>query len=257
MVSACSSCNPLSPNSLLAGMANNRAVDQLRTQDASVRTEIARKASAAGLSGTATIDFTYSIGPDGQLYATGGQVSSSRKVRASELTSLRSANSRDDHANDNADSLSAPRRGARFNDFLPPQVALSPLELAQLQEWRDTPNPQAIAELSQIDAGVRGHERQHFFSAGGLASGLPHYDYTTGPDGRQYATGGHVDVGTTPTRDPEKASRDAAALSRAASAPGDASAADVSAANGNAGKAAERYNQAGRLGEENALDIAA
>lgn len=243
----------LSLNQLLAGTANVQAARQMQVQDAAIRTEIARKAAAAaGSSGSVTTDFTYSLGPDGQLYVSGGQVSISKKVSARQLTGTRGGSVSNDNASAR-ESLQTPRRQASFGDFLPPQVALSPFDLAVLQESRD--NPRAIAELTQIDAGVRAHERQHFFSAGGLVSGVPEYEYAVGPDGQLYAVGGHVDVGTTPTSDPEKASRDSAALARAATAPGDTSAQDIHAARGAHSNAASLYAKANYLGQQPAVDM--
>ncbi len=247
----------LSFNQFFLSGAHTQATRQFQAQDAAVRTEIARKASAAGVSGgTVTTDFTYGVGPDGQLYVKSGQVSTSRKVSARELTGARDqGQSRAVNDNPAQQAIAAPLRKASFGDFLPPQIALGPLDLALLQESRD--NPSASAELRLIDASVRGHERQHFFAAGGLVSGTPVYDYVKGPDGQYYAVGGHVDVGTTPTFDPEKASRDAAALARAATAPADTSAQDVHAARGAHSSAASHYLQANRLGEAGALDMVA
>ncbi len=243
----------LSINQLFASSAHHQAVQQLRMQDAAVRTDALRKAAAAGAGTAAVTNLTYALGPDGQLYATGGTISTSRRVRGDALSNKVAPH------NDNAvqDSLSRPQqhpnRQARFGDFLPPQIALSPLDLALLQESRD--NPLAVAELMQIDAGVRSHERQHFFTAGGLASGVPEYQYAIGPDGRLYAVGGHVDVSTTPTTDPAKAARDGAALARAATAPADSSAQDVNVARGSLSNAASLYSQANRLGLENMLNM--
>ena len=245
----------LSINQLFASSAHHQAVQQLRMQDAAVRTDALRKAAAAGAGTAAVTNLTYALGPDGQLYATGGTISTSRRVRGDALSNKVAPH------NDNAvqDSLSRPQqhpnRQARFGDFLPPQIALSPLDLALLQESRD--NPLAVAELMQIDAGVRSHERQHFFSAGGLASGLPVYDLEVGPDGQLYALGGHVVVSTTRTTDPEKAARDAAGLALAASAPADGSAQDVSAAKSAYGTAAARYAKATIMGEPDTVSIMA
>ena len=88
----------------------------------------------------------------------------------------------------------------------------------------------ALRELQQADATVRSHEGLHFRAAGGVASGIPQYQYTVGPDGRLYATGGNVEVRSTPTADRDKALEQAANISRAATAPGDASVQDLVAA---------------------------
>ena len=80
------------------------------------------------------------------------------------------------------------------------------------------------------DLQVRLHESLHHDAAGGNASGSPEFQTVTGPDGNIYAVGGHVNVQTTATSDPNKAARDAATLAHAATAPGDASAQDLSVA---------------------------
>ncbi len=246
----------LSVNQFLAA-STSQATRLFQAQDASIRSEIARKAAAAGGSSTAVTDFTYSLGPDGQLYVSGGQVSTSRKVSARELTGMRDA-AVSRSANDNLAEqplARTPVRQAKMGDFLSPRVALSPLEFAQTFAEDDVSG--ASAELSQIDASVRAHERQHFFSAGGLASGLPVYDLEVGPDGQLYALGGHVVVSTTRTTDPEKAARDAAGLALAASAPADGSAQDVSAAKSAYGTAAARYAKATIMGEPDTVSIMA
>ena len=49
------------------------------------------------------------------------------------------------------------------------------------------------------------HEQAHYDKAGHLAASGPVLsDYVTGPDGNQYATGGHVKINTAETGDPFK-----------------------------------------------------
>ena len=43
----------------------------------------------------------------------------------------------------------------------------------------------------------RAHEMAHLAAAGGLATG-PYYEYQQGPDSKQYAVGGHVNIDTSP-----------------------------------------------------------
>ncbi len=251
--------NNLSLNQFLASAANQQAVQQFRAQDAAIRGEAAKKAAAAGAGASVVTNLKYSVGPDGQLYATGGTVSTSRKVQGNEYTGQVSGYT-SDAQNDNRQQIaSGPQRQARFGDFLPPQVAISPLQFAQLQEERDN-DGLAQARLQQADAAVRGHERQHFFAAGGLVEGLPQYQYAVGPDGQLYAVAGQVQVSTTPTTDPEQASRDAAALARAATAPGDTSAQDINVAQSASSSAASlysQYNRANQLSDSGVVDIAA
>jgi len=64
------------------------------------------------------------------------------------------------------------------------------------------------------------HERAHFEAAGELAiSGPVLSDFVTGPDGRQYATGGHVMIDTSETGDAIEDMRRGEIIVRAAEAP--------------------------------------
>jgi hypothetical protein len=80
-------------------------------------------------------------------------------------------------------------------------------------------------ELSQLrllknrDREVRAHEQAHA-SVGGPYAGAPNYQYTKGPDGRQYASSGHVNIDSSKiTGDPEATLQKALQLKRAALAP--------------------------------------
>ena len=86
-----------------------------------------------------------------------------------------------------------------------------------------------VEEMKQRDREVRTHEQAHMTAAAGLA-GAPVYEYQTGPDGRRYAVGGHVDVRTSGSSDPDVALREAEAVKRAANAPADPSGPDRAAA---------------------------
>lgn len=77
-----------------------------------------------------------------------------------------------------------------------------------------------LDELKQRDQEVRQHEQAHA-SAGNQFSGAPRYEFTRGPDGRLYATGGEVAVDTSPVpNDPEETIRKAEIILKAALAPG-------------------------------------
>lgn len=88
-----------------------------------------------------------------------------------------------------------------------------------------------IAELKRRDQEVRRHEQAHLAAAGRYANGGPQYEFTTGPDGRQYATGGHVNIDTGPAETPEATLAKARIIRRAALAPADPSAQDRAVAN--------------------------
>ena len=54
---------------------------------------------------------------------------------------------------------------------------------------------QQVKELAARDREVKAHEMAHKAAGGGLA-GAVSYEFTTGPDGKRYATGGEVSIDT-------------------------------------------------------------
>lgn len=83
-----------------------------------------------------------------------------------------------------------------------------------------------VRELKKRDEEVRQHEQAHSSIGGGYA-GSPQYSYTTGPDGKRYATSGEVQIDTSPIRDnPEATIRKMDIVIRAALAPSEPSAQD-------------------------------
>lgn len=132
------------------------------------------------------------------------------------------------------------------------------------ESGEDSANPRDLSEeekqqvddLQRRDREVRAHEQAHVAAAAGLA-GAPVYEYKTGPDGKRYAVGGHVDVRTSGASDPEVALREAEAVKRAATAPASPSSADRAAA----AQAAAQINQikaekTAKSGDEQADDAA-
>ena len=90
---------------------------------------------------------------------------------------------------------------------------------------------QQLRKLQQRDAEVRQHEAAHMAAAGQYASGGPKFEYQQGPDGKQYAIGGHVNIDVSPVPgDPEETERKAQQVRRAAMAPGSPSAQDTKVA---------------------------
>ncbi len=83
-----------------------------------------------------------------------------------------------------------------------------------------------IKELKERDSEVRAHESAHAAVAGRLANGGPSYDYERGPDGRQYAVGGHVNISFGGGNSPEEKRADALQAERAALAPAEPSGQD-------------------------------
>ncbi|MBZ0264971.1 hypothetical protein K8I28_09910 [bacterium] len=83
-----------------------------------------------------------------------------------------------------------------------------------------------VQELKERDREVRSHEQAHLAAAGGLANGGPVFEYEKGPDGRQYAVGGHVSVSIGEGDTPEERLKNAKQAERAALAPAEPSAQD-------------------------------
>lgn len=113
-----------------------------------------------------------------------------------------------------------------------------------------------LRELKQRDAEVRAHERAHTAAGGEHVTGGASYTYQKGPDGRQYAIGGHVaiDASAVPG-DPEATEEKARQVRRAALAPGEPSGQDQQVAAKAAAMEAEarveaRSGEKGENGEE-------
>jgi len=77
-----------------------------------------------------------------------------------------------------------------------------------------------LSELKARDRAVRAHEQAHLAAAGNLARGGASYTYQKGPDDRQYAVGGEVDIRSGKVAgDPEATIRNSQRVRRAALAP--------------------------------------
>lgn len=86
---------------------------------------------------------------------------------------------------------------------------------------------QKVEELKQRDQEVRQHELAHKAVAGQYARGGVSFSYERGPDGRNYATGGEVNIDTSKVpNDPEATLRKAEVIERAATAPQEPSSQD-------------------------------
>lgn len=82
----------------------------------------------------------------------------------------------------------------------------------------------AIVKLRNRDREVRAHEQAHLAAAGGLATGGATFTFEQGPDGKQYAVGGEVNIDTSPVQgDPEATIQKAQQIRAAALAPTDPS----------------------------------
>lgn len=104
----------------------------------------------------------------------------------SQLTAIRDTVNSNKDAPDGTDS-------AKGNDEKPGQTKPTELTPAELRR---------VAELERIDAEVRAHEQAHINAGRGLITSGPNYDYTYGPDGKQYAVAGEVGIDTSAEREP-------------------------------------------------------
>ncbi|MDE7315933.1 MAG: hypothetical protein K2N11_09585 [Mucispirillum sp.] len=84
-----------------------------------------------------------------------------------------------------------------------------------------------IDELKARDREVKTHEQAHIAAGGSYVLGGASYDYQTGPDGKQYAVGGSVNIDTSPVKgDPEATIAKAQVVIKAALAPAEPSGQD-------------------------------
>lgn len=83
-----------------------------------------------------------------------------------------------------------------------------------------------IKKLERRDQEVRQHEQAHK-AVGGSYAGSIVYEYTTGPDGKRYASGGHVNFYVSKEPSAEATIRKAETIYRAALAPADPSGSDM------------------------------
>lgn len=87
-----------------------------------------------------------------------------------------------------------------------------------------------VEELKQRDQEVRQHEQAHK-TVGGAYAGAIQYETTTGPDGREYAVAGEVDIDVSPVpNNPEATIRKMEVVERAALAPAEPSPQDIQVA---------------------------
>ena len=99
-------------------------------------------------------------------------------------------------------------------------------QAAQLSEGEQ----KQVQELKAADAEIHRHEQAHA-AAGGQYAGAPQYEFTNGPDGKRYATSGHVAIDVAPVAgDPKATIEKMDVVQRAANAPAEPSGADRSVA---------------------------
>lgn len=97
-------------------------------------------------------------------------------------------------------------------DAAPPGTPAAEKDLSSEQQSQ-------LRQLKKTDSEVRTHEQAHK-TAGGPYAGSIQLEYTTGPDGRRYATAGEVPIDASPVRgNPEATITKMEVVKRAALAP--------------------------------------
>lgn len=115
------------------------------------------------------------------------------------------------------------------------------LSKQQVKAENDSELLRQVETLKARDREVRAHEQAHLSAAGGIAISGAQFQYTSGPDGKRYATGGEVSIDTsTVPGDPQATLRKAETIRRAALAPAHPSSQDYKVA----AKAAAMANKA-------------
>ena len=83
-----------------------------------------------------------------------------------------------------------------------------------------------VRKMKQRDTEVKAHEMAHIVAGGGVVQGGAHYEYKSGPDGKKYAVGGHVNIDTSAENNPEATVRKMQQVKKAALAPANPSGTD-------------------------------
>ncbi len=85
---------------------------------------------------------------------------------------------------------------------------------------------QQVNKLRAIDQKVRQHEQAHISAAGGVGVSGATFQFQRGPDGKNYAIAGEVQIDTSPGNSPKETVEKARRIQAAALAPSDPSSAD-------------------------------
>ncbi len=90
------------------------------------------------------------------------------------------------------------------------------------RNFQDMSINMALQELRTIEQKVKAHEMAHK-AVGGQYAGQVSYNYTLGPDGKLYITGGEVSIDTSEEKTPEETIKKMQVIRAAALAPMDPS----------------------------------
>jgi len=129
------------------------------------------------------------------------------------------------------------------------QTAQASTKPRQLEGLSDEEKAE-VQRLKERDREVRAHENAHATVGGGY-TGAPSFDYARGPDGVQYAVGGHVDIDVSEVpNDPQATIAKLEAVRSAALAPARPSGQDRAVAAAAAAKSREAEAQLAKVEKE-------
>ncbi|WP_321492614.1 putative metalloprotease CJM1_0395 family protein [uncultured Desulfobacter sp.] len=111
-----------------------------------------------------------------------------------------------------------------------------------------------VAELEKADTQVRAHEMAHIAAGGEFITSGATFSYKQGPDGKNYAVGGEVNIDASPeSGDPEATLKKMRQVRAAALAPAEPSSQDLKVASNAASQAAKAMAEiTQRIAEEQA-----
>ena len=136
-----------------------------------------------------------------QLAMSSGQTASALASKARSAPASQSASASSAEAASNARPADRVNLSPRAQDLAQESknAARSPRPGEPLSEEQE----QQVAELKRRDTEVRNHEQAHQ-RVGGQYASAPSYEYQTGPDNKQYAVGGEVQIDVSPVEgDPD------------------------------------------------------
>ncbi len=156
------------------------------------------------------------------MYSQIQRASSSYPAGKADNTPAHAHESEESHSNSYQDSLSLSPAGKEIARQQASEIAnQEPLTDEELLK---------LTELKQRDSEVRTHEQAHISAAGAYASGGASFSFTTGPNGKRYATGGEVSIDMSKEDSPAATILKMQKVRRAALAPANPSSADRSIA---------------------------
>lgn len=124
------------------------------------------------------------------------------------------------------DPVSLSAAAQNFSDPASATQSASAAKASQPGEQLSDAEQKQVAELKKRDREVRQHEQAHQ-AAGGQYASAPSYDFQQGPDGKQYAVGGEVQIDASPIPgDPAATIEKMRVVKAAALAPAEPSAQD-------------------------------